>query len=451
VPSRWPGSALIPAARALAEGSLIAVGYAAVEAAGGHWPFIGPLELGILVLLGTAWARRRRWLSPGADSFGFVGLVVVAGGFGWLTDGEVRVALLNGEPLRALGLHLAGWLAAGGAFARGATHRVREDDSLIDERMMRWAVPGLAIPWLLGQAVANGEVETRFAAAAYIGTLFFVGAGLTTIGLARLDALRRSTVGYWRHDRTWLLMVVGIAVALTVVSIPVAALIGVPSQGLLRALALPVQTFILLVALISAPAFLLAAWLVGLLRPLLANGPLHDLKLPRIDLTGVGPGSDLPVIILSVIVGAIFLFEFVLALVVLWMVIRDRTRRHDLVDPRFEERSIVVPGPEPEPIAAAPPAPPRPAPDPADPAGAYVAALAALADDGRWSRHAEETPAAHLSRVDEEGMRSPAFHRLASAYQLARYGSQPVSAREARRARGRFEAFRTWLRLSQNS
>jgi hypothetical protein len=450
VPSPWPGSALIPAARSLAEGSLVAVAYAALQAAGGHWPFIGPLELGILVLLGTTWARRGRWLSPAADSFGFVGLVVLAGAFGWLTDPEVRVALLNGEPIRALGLHLAGWLAAGGAFGRGTTHRVRDDDSLIDERMMRWAVPGLAIPWLLGHAVSSGEVEARFASAAYVGTLLFVGAGLTTIGLARLDALRRSTVGYWRHDRTWLLMVVGIAVALTVISIPVAALLGIPSQGLLRALAVPVQTFILLVALISAPAFLLAAWLVGLLRPLLANGPLRNFELPRIDLSSVGPGSDLPVIILSIIVGAIFLFEFVLALVVLWMVIRDRTRRHDLVDPRFEERSVVVPEPEPEPMAVAQPAPRVTTPDPNDPAGAYIAALAALADDGRWARRAEETPAAHLSRVDDQGMRSPAFHRLASAYQLVRYGSQPISAREARRARGRLEALRTWLRRGQN-
>jgi hypothetical protein len=451
VPSAWPGSRLIPATRALAEGSLIAVAYAAVQAAGGHWPFLGPLGLGILVLLGTAWARRGRWQSPAADSFGFVALVIVAGAFGWLTDLEVRGALLSGDALRALGLHLAGWLAAGVAFARGAMHRVREDDSLIDERMMRWVVPGLAVPWLVGYAVSSGEIEARFAAAAYIGTLFFVGAGLATIGLARLDALRRSTVGYWRHDRTWLLMVVGIAVGLTVLSIPVAALLGIPSEGLLRALAIPVQTFILLVALISAPAFLLAAWVVGLLRPLLANSPLRDFKLPRFDLTGAGPGSDLPVIILSIIVGAIFLFEFLLAVVVLWMVIRDRTRRHDLVDPRFEERSVVVPEPDPEPMAAAQPSSAAAGPDLDGPAGAYLAALAALADDGRWPRHTEETPAAHLARVDDEGMRSGAFHRLATAYQLARYGPRPVSARESRRARGRLETFRTWLRGGQNS
>jgi hypothetical protein len=448
VRSPWPGSALIPAARALAEGSLIAVAYAALQAAGGNFPFIGPLELGVLVMLGTAWGRRSRWLSSAADAFGFVALLAIAGAFGWLTDPQVRAGLVDGEPLHAAGLHLAGWLAAGFAFARGATHRVREDDSLIDERMMRWAVPGLAVPWLLGQAVSSGEVEARFAAAAYMGTLFFVGAGLTTIGLARLEALRRSTVGYWRTDRSWLLMVVGIAIGLTVVSIPVAALLGIPSQGLLKALALPVQTIILLVALVTAPAFLLAAWLVGLLRPLLAHSPLQNLQLLHFDLKAAGPGSDLPIIILSVIVGCIFLLEFLLGAVMLWIIFRDRTRRQDLVDPQFEERSVVVP----ERDRSAPEEPELPTPrrplDPNDPAGAYLAALGALDDDGRWPRHAEETPAAHLSRVDAEGMDSPSFRRLVSAYQLARYGARPVTPREMHRARGRFEAFRTWLRGS---
>jgi Domain of unknown function (DUF4129) len=449
MPSPWPGRPLIPAARALAEGSLIAVGYAALQAAGSQFPFLGPLELGILVTLGTAWARRTRWLTASGDAIGLAGLTLVAGAFGWLTDPQVRVAIVDGELIRALGLHLAGWLSAAGAFWWGATHRIRDDDSLIDERMMRWAVPGLALPWLFGHAVSAGEVETRFAAAAYLGTIFFVGAGLITIGLARLEALRRSTVGYWRNDKSWLVMVFGIAVGLTVVSIPVAALLGIPAQGLLKALALPAQTFILLVALISAPAFLLAAWLVGLLRPLLANSPLENLQL-RFDFARAGPGSDLPIIVLSVIVGAIFLFEFVAMAAMLWIIFRDRTRRQDLVDPAFEERSIVVPEPEPEPMAAVDPVSAPPALDPNDPAGAYVAALAALADDGRWPRRAEETPATHLARVDAEGMGSPTFHRLASAYQLARYGARPMSNRETRRARGRFDAFRTWLRRGQH-
>jgi hypothetical protein len=450
VPSPWPGSAIIPVARALAEGSLIAVVYAALQAAGGQFPYVGPLELGVLVMLGTAWARRGRWLTPGADSLGLVILVLVAGAFGWLLDPHVRAALIDGLPLQALGLHLAGWLAAGAAFWRGESHRVTDDDRLIDERMMRWAVPGLAIPWLLGHAVSIGVVEQKFAAAAFIGTVVFVGAGLTTIGLARLEAMRRSTIGYWRNDRSWIFMVLGIAVGLSLASVPVAAVLGIPAGQLLSALAVPFQTLILLVALISAPAFLLAAWLVELLRPLLGHSPLRDFQIPRLDLSGIGPGSDLPIVILSVIVAAIFLFEFIAMGVMLWIVFNDRTRRQDLVDPAFEERSIVVPDRDRGPMAPATAAATVFAPDPNDPAGAYLAALTALAADGRWPRHEHETPAAHLARADAQGMQSQAFHRLASAYQLARYGSRRVSAQEAGRARGRFDAFREWLRRSQN-
>lgn len=448
--SPWPGSALIPAARALAEGGLIAVVYAALQAAGGQLPYIGPLELGILVMLGTEWARRRRWLTPGADALGLVGLGLLAGAFGWLLDPHVRAALIDGQPMQALGLHLAGWLVGAGAFWRGESHRIRDDDSLIDERMMRWAVPGLAVPWLLGHVVASGEVETRFAAAAFIGTLFFVGAGLATIGLARLDALRRSTVGYWRNDRSWLLMVFGIAICLSLLSIPVAAVLGIPAEGLLAALAGPFQTLILLVALVSAPAFLLAAWLVGLLRPLLSNSLLKDFQIPRLDLSGIGPGSDLPLIILSLIVAAIFLFEFVVFGAMLWIVFRDRTRRQDLVDPTFEERAIVVPESVDEPRPPAPAIVTPPPLDLDDPAAAYLAALNAMAEDGRWPRRADETPAAHLARADAEGMRSTGFHRLANTYQLARYGSRPISSRESGRSRSRFESFRTWLRGGQN-
>jgi hypothetical protein len=447
VPSRWPASALIPAARALAEGSLLAVVYAALQAADQQISYVGPLELGALLFAGTAWARRSRCTSPGADALGLVGLAFLAGAFCWLLDPHVRAALIDGAPLQALGLHTAGWLAGAVAFWRGESHRTRDDDSLIDDRLMRWAVPGLAVPWLLGYAVAGPEVEPRFAASAFIGTLFFVGAGLTTIGLARLEALRRSTVGYWRNDTSWLLMIVGIALALTVASVPIAALLGLPAGSLIGVMVGPLQTLILIVALITAPAFLLAALLADLLRPILGRNLLEGIQWPSMGFFRGEPVSDLPLIILSVLVGAIFLFEFVAIAIMLWIVFRDRARRRDMVDPAFEERSIVVPEDVPEPVSMpAPPAAPRLAPDADDAAGAYLAALEELASDGRWPRQPDETPAGHLARADAEGLRNPAFRRLAAAYQLARYGTHPVTQREAGRSRARFEMLRAWLR-----
>ena len=77
-------------------------------------------------------------------------------------------------------------------------------------------MPGLAIPWLLGYSVAGGQLQDDFAAAALVGTLFFVGSAFTALGLRRLEALRLSTGSEWRGDRTWLLMIIGLALVLTV-------------------------------------------------------------------------------------------------------------------------------------------------------------------------------------------------------------------------------------------
>ncbi|HEX3219426.1 MAG TPA: DUF4129 domain-containing protein [Candidatus Limnocylindria bacterium] len=445
--SYWPASRIIPAARALAEGSLLAVVYAAVQAAGQEIAYAGPLELGLILAIGTAWGRRRRWISPRADTLGLLAGIVIAGAFSWLLDPHVRGALLDGQPLRALSLHLAGWLAGGIAFWRGETHRVRDDDSLIDDRLMRWAVPGLAVPWLIGHSVASGEIESHFAASAFLGTVLFVGAGLITIGLARLESLRRSTVGYWSRDTSWMLMVVGIAMAVTVVSVPVAAVLGIPANALLTVLAGPLQTLILIVALLSAPAFLLAAFLAGLIPPL--HHSLDGFQIPSLQIPKAQPGSDLPLIILSVVVASLFLFEFIVMGIMLWVVVRDRGRRQDVVDPAFEERATVIPARQPS-VPGPERAPAPSALDPADPAAAYVLALEALAQDGRWSRNPAETPAAHLARVRGAGMESGAFARLAAAYQLVRYGRQAISGRESFRARPRLASLRAWLRGDQH-
>jgi hypothetical protein len=444
VPSPWPGSRLIPVTRALAEGGLLAVLYAALQAAGGELPSLGPIELAVLLGAGTAWGRRARWTSPSADAVGLIVGVVLSGAFCWVLDANVRASLIDGEPLRALTLHLAGWLVGGVAFWRGESHRIRDDDSMIDDRLMRWAVPSLAVPWLIGHLAASGEVEAQFAASAFVATVVFVGAGLITIGLARLEALRRSTVGYWRYDTSWMLMVVGIAVGMTVVSVPVAAVLGIQAGALLAVLALPLQTVLLIVALATAPAFILAAFLAGLLRGLLPPHALETFKLPSFDLAHGQPASDLPIIILSVFVASLFLFEFVVGALMLWIVFRDRVRRQDMVDPAFEERFTVVPERDARPMAVAPPPPPA-AQDTNDPAAAYLAALDALQADGRWSRRPQETPAAHLARTRGAGLASFSFARLAAAYQLARYAARPLSARESARTPVRFAAFRRWL------
>jgi hypothetical protein len=97
---------------------------------------------------------------------------------------------------------------------------------------------------------------------------------------------------------------------------------------------------------------------------------------------------------------------------------------------------------------APPPRRRRPRLDPGDPTGAYLAALDALERDGRWPRRATETPAGHAARVAGEGLPGTALSRLASAYQLVRYGERRLGQHEAGRSRGRLARLRELLRGS---
>lgn len=442
-----PARLLLPAARSLAEGSWLALLYAALQAIGGEVAHMGPIELGALVVAGLAWSRRRRWRSPAAEALGLPLLALAAGVFGWLESPEVRFNLIEGDLLGALSIHLPGWLGAI-AFWRGDAQRIRED-VVGEDRLISWAVPGLAVPWLIGYSAASGRLQEDFVAAAFIGTIFFVGSAITALAVARLEALRLSTGTDWVGNSSWLLMILGLALAVTVLSIPLAALLGVSGRSVLAMMAAPLQTLILIVVVLTAPIFLLAAFIAGLLTPFLPTDLEFELNLRGLFLSGRGEGSDLPLIILTVVVIAIFLFDLIALLAVLWFTYRRR-REDEMPDVAFEERAIVVPAPAPP--AAQAPRPRSSVPSNAhDPIGAYLAALEVLAADGRWPRRTDETPAAHVERTRHEGLGTTSFGRLAAAYQLIRYTPRTVSARETSRSPGRLERLRSWLRQVQHS
>jgi hypothetical protein len=447
--SPWPVRILLPGAQALAEGSWLAVVYAALQASSGEFPYVGPLELGALSLAGTAWGRRRRWRSPTAEAVGLPLLALAAGGLAWLLAPDVRLALVDGNLFQALGLHVPGWLGAL-AFWRGETHRVREEDAIVQDRLMRWAVPGLAVPWFVGYAAASGQVEDDFVAAAFLATVLFIGSAFTALGLARLEAVRLSTGSEWRGNRSWLFMILGMALGLTVLSVFAATFMGIPADSLLSAIVGPLQTLFLLLFIVSAPIFLVAAVIADLLASLLPPAfQLPQVELPSLAPTGPGPNTDLPAIILTIVVGAIFAFDLIALGLLAWVSLRQRWRGNE-ADPAFEERAIVVPDSAPAQRAprAASRRRARIAAD--DATGAYLAALDALDADGRWPRRPQETPAAHLSRARSDGLLSPAFGRLVASYQLARYSPRPLPEREHQRAGRRLQSLLGWLRDGQN-
>jgi hypothetical protein len=389
---------------------------------------------------GTAWGRRRRWTSPRADVISLTLLALLCGVFGWLLSQPVRVALTEGDLPRALSLHVPGWLAAL-AFWRGESQRSRVDDAGTEHWLARWAVPGLVVPWLIGYAFVEGRLQEDFAAAALIATLFFVGSAFAALGLKRLEALRVSTGTDWRGDRSWLFMIIGLSVVMTIGSVPLAALLGIPARSLLSAIVGPLQTLLLLLVLLTAPAFLAAALVAGWLSSIPSAQPF---KLPTLNLSHGELGSDLVLLILTVVVAAVFVFDFLGLIVLLWLLYRGR-RNRDPLDVPFEERAIVAPAEDEGDVPAPPPARPARPPVFDDVTGAYLAALDALEADGRWPRRADESPAAHLARVRAQGLTSGAFGRLAAAYQLVRYGGRSLPDRERSRTRSRLDRLRASL------
>ena len=444
--SSWPSRLLLPAAQIVAEGSWLAVAYASVQALAGLPIWLGPLELALLVWAGMAWGRRSRWRSAAVEALGLPLLAIAAGAAGWLIDPLVRQALVAGDPLAALSLHPAGWLGAI-AFWRGEVHRSAEDDDAMQERLLRWGVPGLAVPWAIGHLASSGIVEDEFTAAAFIGTVFFVGSAFTAMGLARLEAVRATTGSDWRTNRSWAALLIGTAVLVTLLSIPAAALLGIPVRALLVAILGPLQAIFVVLLLLATPIIVVAAAVADLIGPLMPEGfGLGEIRLPDLGVDMREVTTTAPIIIFYVIVALILLVEIMVVALILWMRWQERKRmRMAMADP-FEERSIVIPpeeapGPMPPPAAA-----PRRRARGDDPASAYLRALEALQRDGRWPRGAEETPAAHAARSRSEGLESPALGRLAAAYQLVRYGGRSLGGAERGRAAPRLRALRDRLR-----
>ena len=443
--SSWPVRFLLPAVQILAEGGWLAVVYAALQAFSGDIPRVGPLELSLLAWMGLAWGRRSRWTSAGAEAIGLPGLMLLGGAIGWVLSPDVRLLLVNGQLVEALGTHPAGWIGAIAVW-RGDAHRAVEDDDRLAGQLLRWVVPGLAAPWLVGHLLTAGPEEIAFRSAAFMGTVVFIGSAFTAVGLARLEAVRAATGSDWRLHGSWLMLVLGVALGLTVIGIPAAALLGVPANALLAVLVGPLRLILLTLLLLSTPLVVAIAALTELLRPFLPKQiRMPTFNLPNLTVDPTAVISDAPTVIVFSIVILLVVIELAFLAFIIYLRWQERRRYRFAPEDPFEERTIVIPPPA-APPEAAPSRPVRDRPDAADPTGAYLAALEALERDGRWPRRATETPAAHLRRVAREGLAATSLARLAIAYQLMRYGQRSLAAAERSRARGRLAALRDFLR-----
>jgi hypothetical protein len=439
---------MLPAVQCLAEGAWLAVLAAAVQAILGEPPIIGPLEFSILAGIGMAWARRTRWRTPAWEAFGLPAIAVTAGALGWLLAPETRIALVEGDLQAALTAHPGGWVAALAVY-RGHVHHAREVDEEVQDTLLRWGLPALAVAWLVGDLAArsNGPIlHDAFTAMAFIGSLLFVGAGVLALGLARLATVRGDGPG----GGSWFGFALVVALGMTAIGIPAAVLLGVPLEALVVAALAPIRVALSLFVLVLSPVVLVAALLVDLVRPLLPPGfGQGTITLPQIDLGPTQPTSSLPGIVFYLVVGGIILLELAAVALYLWLRWRERQEMATLLSELHEERSVVYDR------APRPPRRPRPATAPPrdreDPVGAYLLAIDVLAADGRWARRPAETPRQHVARLP--GETPPAVQvglaHLAAGYQLVRYAGHRLTDRERARTPGRLERLEEAIRHSR--
>lgn len=456
-PTAARSSRLLPVVQCLAEGGLLAVVAAALQALFGEPPIIGPLEFAILAGIGMGWGRRSSRRSAAWEAFGLPAIAVVAGALCWLLAPEVRVALVEGDLQVALAAHAGGWIGAVAVY-RGHAHHSRDEDEVVQDTLMRWGLPVLVGAWLIGDLAArNGGplLHDAFTAVAFIGSLLFIGSGVLALGLARLAAVRGDGPG----GGSWFGFALVVALGMTVIAIPAAYVLGVPLEMLVVAALAPIRVIGAFLVLILSPVVLLAALVADLARGILPPGfGQGGLDLPQIDPGVTQPSSPLPGILFYVVVGTIIALELLAVALYLWWRWKERREIEALLSEVHEERTVVFdraprPGRPPRVVAA-------PRRDRHDPVDAYLLALDALAADGRWARHPAESPRQHLARLatagsnagtrsGERSSMAAALTRLAAAYQLVRYGGRSLTNAERGRSAARVNRVEQTLRHSR--
>lgn len=444
---RW--TLLPPVLRVAAEAGIFTVVYAAAAVVIEHQPpLLGPIELGLLVAGGALVARVARPL-PEIGALLLIAAVLAGGAAGWLASPAARAVLLS-DPATALATHGTGWLAAfavlRGLTVGGATSTARQL-----EQLLRSMLPILALIWAVTTLVALPVLWLSFAASALWGTVVLLVAGLSGLGMDRLQALHAG-VTESRVRRVWRWLVLAAAISVVPLAVPFVVLAGIPVDLLFGPIIGPV---LFLIGLVAYPLAFIVDALVVLLKPF--AGPLGlfldemqaRLGKPRPPEEVIEPsllttiiGLSLALITVLVLAGAAFAIAH-------WLLSRreDELSERGAVDGRIEHSFVV-------PVAA--PRAPRPATgrrrrrDAArDAVGAYVSAIDELSALPIYARQPSETPAQHALRLRATLMpAAPELGRLAADYQLARYAERDLTDAEDRRALARLDRLRRLLRGS---
>jgi len=443
--SSWPAERivgwLLPVLAILAEGAWLTVVYVAVETAiDGQAPILGTFELAAVAGL-AALAVRRGMLRPDDNPVTFFGVLIGIGAVGWLWDDGARSLALAGDLPGAIGLHPGGWLLLVAAM-RGVGRGLEIDDRALT-RLVLLGVPGLGLPWILGQLAAS-DLRPVFIEQAFVASLTFVSAGFMAAGLARLQEIGRETGVDWRTNRSWLGTVLGVLAIVLAIGVPAASLLGLPVDTVTRGLIGPVLSLLgyLLLAVAFVAAILSAALYEALSRLGFAlPGALTPQELGQLPEMREYTIEQLQGPIMTVVI----LWAGVVLLAVIVLRTWVRRRAHGRPRGGGEERSFSIPQdafrlgmPRLGGVARR-----RRRGAPTDAVSAYLAALDHLAEhEPARARREPESPHVHAARIGV-----PEVGSLQADYALARYGGRRLTDAENRRGVARWRRIRDGAHL----
>ncbi|HEX5395915.1 MAG TPA: DUF4129 domain-containing protein [Candidatus Limnocylindria bacterium] len=429
-----PEEALAALADASLEAAWLMLVYLLVQ----PWIGDGELHLGlpalaVAVLAGLLFARAASDLPR--DSYTLIGsgLTVLAAAIGVLA---FVPDIARADPFSAFGAHPGG-LLAGVAFLRGSAHAEEGAEARNVERILGIGLFGLVAFWLLF-SLAGLAVLPEFAQPALSACITFVTACLLAMGLARLASLGSDGVGRPTRRR-WLGLLFGVLGLALVVSLPLAAVLGVPLGVAVTGVLGPLGVVAYgLLVIITLPFAVVAGWLTEyfknspalaeILGNLFGNNVGSGLEQAPGPLTPGGDGSWVGTVLLVTLLA-------VVAILIIVRMLGRRTVRTRLASDN-EMRATELPTPQlhmprihlPQRSRA-----PRTARE------AYLAVLHLLVGTDA-ARAVDETPAEHARRL-----RAADVSRLAADYQLDAFGGRALTAPEERRALDR------WRRVKRRS
>jgi hypothetical protein len=433
--------ALALVAAATLEAAWLTLAYVAVQ-----WLTDAPaLHFGLVTFaaaaaFGLLLARALREWDRSRFAAALVGSTVIAAIIGMFFIGIPATPPGSAPPIFAA--HAGGWLL-GLAVWRGTLHAELGDEAELSESVMRGAAPGLIVFWVI--ATASGMVSSvEFTAPAFVATIALIGAGLLSLGLARLANLEVEQMDRGARRR-WVALLLSISGLVLLIAVPVAAVLGVPVSSSIEAVAGPVAPLIIeALLLLAVPFALLAQLLSDFVRTFLRPQSAVPAPTPLPGATASpGPISDLPAGVLDLSwLGIVALIALVaVALMVAAALARPpgSPRRARALDEERAAEPLDIQLPLRLPVVRLPRLRGR---EPRTASDAYRYALVALAGTAD-ARLPGETPREHAARVGTE--QAADLRRLAVDYQLVSFAGSELTPAEERRAVGR------WRRIARRA